>query len=49
MKCPVCKKFVTPKRIGIGATIGAGQFTACPNCGVVFCEAAVEKEVSHER
>lgn len=43
MKCPVCKKHVLLKRIG--ATIGAGQLTACPNCGVVFCEAAIHQEL----
>lgn len=41
MKCPVCHKFVTPVRIG--ATIGEGQLTACPKCGTVFCESAIEK------
>jgi uncharacterized Zn finger protein len=40
MKCPVCKQWVITKRIG--ATIGAGQLTACPNCGTVFCEQAIE-------
>ena len=39
-KCPVCKKYVLPVRVG--ATIGARQLTACPKCGVVFCEAAKE-------
>ena len=34
MNCPVCKKNVIPLRIG--ATIGATQLRACPECGVVF-------------
>ena len=42
MKCPVCKKWIVPKRIG--ATIGAGQLTACPKCGVVFCDQAKEEK-----
>ena len=42
MECPVCKKSVTSIRIG--ATIGAGQLTACPNCGVVICEQVIIKQ-----
>lgn len=34
MKCPVCKKEVTPVRLG--ATIGATQLKGCPNCGIVI-------------
>lgn len=36
MKCPACKKDVVPLRCG--ATIGATQLKACPECGVVFVE-----------
>lgn len=42
MKCPVCKKNVIPVRIG--ATVGGGQLTACPECGVVFCDQVKEKK-----
>jgi len=41
MKCPVCKKHIITKPVG--ATLGAGQLTACPICGVVFCQQAVDK------
>ncbi len=36
MKCPNCKKYIIPLKIG--ATIGAAQLKACPECGVVFIE-----------
>jgi DNA-directed RNA polymerase subunit RPC12/RpoP len=33
-RCPVCKKEVVFEYIG--ATIGAGQLYACPDCDVVI-------------
>lgn len=42
MKCPACKKIILPVKIGV--TIGAGQLSACPKCGVVICEAAIKIE-----
>ncbi len=53
MKCPVCKKEVILVRIGkavgvgpvalIGIFLGFGkELTACPECGVVFYEQAIE-------
>jgi hypothetical protein len=46
IKCPVCHKYIVPLRLG--ATIGAAQLKACPECGVVLIDPSTIREIERK-